>query len=123
MSDPRALGLTNEETIRNALFFALPAFALLVWDCIAVHRAKRFDAAYLPALFVLAFYLGSLLERLLWFQIRNVVYLVVWPLLGIPLAGAGFFVGMLAPKGPRWRIMLASILLLFLTFRSMVAPN
>jgi hypothetical protein len=131
MSDPALLGL-DKETIRNALIFAVPAFALLVWDYLAVIRAKYFDAAYLPALFVMGLYLCSLLNRILLFQIRGapaessrgaVMFMVSWPLLGIPLAGAGFFVGILAPKGPRWRIMLASILLLVLTFKSMVAPN
>ena len=128
MSSSNPLGW-NEETIKNVIFFALPAVALLAWDFWPPRRLGSRPVLVLivslPTLFVLSLYLCSVLNRILLSQTltHNVSFMVVWPLLGIPLAIAGFFVGILAPNGPRWRLILANILLLIVTFRSMVAPN
>lgn len=134
--------MTDAEWIRKTCIMsaalALPAAVLLVCDFRSRHRTtemrQRRPFAFSSALIVLVLFVCSILnivmERYGLYRSHQFVYdqgvtfMLVWPLAGIFLTGAGLVTLIRRePPGGEWILGIANILLLIASFASLVAPN
>jgi hypothetical protein len=77
-------------------------------------------AAFWVPLVVLGLFACSIINVI---SNRSFMFMVSWPLVGIALSLFGCGVAFSASSDERWKLILANVLLLVLTFASIVAPN
>jgi hypothetical protein len=113
-----------EKTCTTTLLLAAPAAALLgsVYWGSKEHIGEKspMPFAFWSALIALLLFAISILNIILsW----SVSFMVGWPLAAIPLTALGLALYRGARPGDRRRLVISNILLLVLSFASIVAPN
>jgi hypothetical protein len=113
-----------KKTIAASVILALPAAGLLArvyWVRFRRgHRVLQMHLAFWIPFLVLCLFACSVINVV---SNWSVAFMISWPLLGIALSLFGFGLAFCAPSDERWKLVLANILLLILTYVSIVAPN
>lgn len=112
------------KTVSTSLVFGLPAVVLLArvyWGRFRrSHRVSQMHSAFWAPCFVMCLFVCSVINIVFnW----SVAYMISWPPLGIVLSIFGFSRAFWAPSEERWQLVLANLLLLILSYMSIVAPN
>jgi hypothetical protein len=84
------------------------------------HDGRNFPAAFWILACILVLYICSVLNIV--FQ-WSVGFMVAWPLFGIALSFLGLGLAIFSPRGERWKLVTADVLLFVLVFASIVLPN
>ena len=117
-----------KKTVATSLLLALPSAALLArvyrTRFRRNHRVVQMHFAFWTALMVLGLFICSVVNAIAngianW----SVMFAVGWPLVGIAISLFGCGLAFSAVRDERWKLLLANVLVLILTFESIVLPN
>jgi hypothetical protein len=119
MADPTWI----KKTLLHSLLLAAPAFALLsyVWlkrDSGTGRSSSQNMALWAGLVLILSYACWFLNVTFEW----SVIFMIVWPLLGILLAIFGCVSGLVS-QHHRMKLLVANALLLILALSSVIAPN
>ena len=113
-----------KKTVATSLLLALPSTALLArvyWTRFRRnHRAVQMHFAFWTALIVLGLFICSVVNAV---SNWSFMFAVGWPLVGIAISLFGCGLAFSAARDERCKLLLANVLVLILTFASIVAPN